>query len=153
MRYKYNLCCLSWDIVTWWNIYFHESPWRWCQRYSGWDIVTFAAFLSSMWIVSAPDLKFRSSVKLSMIKFESGKSPIHLKQRGSSCSIWYESRFEQPGGSQVPEYTIYLTLSPSTLLFCTFLPLQLSKHPSGERVLLAGEWVVAVVVLNEGHYL
>ena len=75
-----------------------------------------------MWIVSAPDLKFRSSVKLSMIKFEFGKSPIHL-HRGS-CSIWY-SRFER----QVPEYTIYLTL-PSTLLRCTFFP-TVEHHPSG----------------------
>ena len=32
-----------------------------------------------MWIVSSPDLKFTSSVNLSMIKFEFGKSPIHLQ--------------------------------------------------------------------------
>ena len=106
----FNLCNRS-DIRRCWLLSRNEKVCEyedgWCQSV-GWDIVTFAAFLSSIWIVSAPDLKFTSSVKLSMIKFESGKSPIHLQW--GSCSIWY-SRFER----QVPEYTIYLTLS--TLLF------------------------------------
>ena len=50
-----------------------------------------------MWIVSSPDLKFTSSVNLSMIKFEFGKSPIHLQAAAGQLlrlilSMW------RPGG-------------------------------------------------------
>ena len=51
-----------------------------------------------MWIVSSPDLKFTSSVNLSMIKFEFGKSPIHLQAAAGQLlrlilSMWRPGRW------------------------------------------------------------